>query len=163
LAITALVLGVLGFFVITIPISIIVGIIALVKSNQKGKPLAAVGIVLALLWAIGGGIALYSLANVGVSAVTLADVKVGDCILQAQDTHISTVVPCTQTNTGKVYAIPALPEGAFPGDAKAQSLGEAACVAAPGKPADETKIVYLPPTETQWKLGVHKVFCLASS
>jgi hypothetical protein len=163
LAITALVLGVLGFFVITIPISIILGIIALVKSNQKGKPLAAVGIVLALLWAIGGSIGIYSLVNAGVSKVTLSDVKVGDCILQDKDTHLSTVVDCAQTNTGKVYAIPALPEGAFPGDTKVQQLGEAGCVAASGRPADESKIVYIPPTETQWKLGVHKVFCLASS
>jgi hypothetical protein len=162
LAITALILGVLGFLVITIPISIILGIIALVKSNQKGKPLAVVGIILAILWAVGLTIGAYSAINAGTSKLTLADVKVGDCISQDKDTHLSTVVPCTQTNTGKVYAIPALPEGQFPGDAKVETLGESACLAASGKPADASKIGLLPPSEAQWKLGQHKVFCLVT-
>ncbi|WP_163567937.1 hypothetical protein [Fodinicola feengrottensis] len=59
-----------------------------------------------------------------------------------------------------MYATPALPEGKFPGDAKVTQLSQSLCQAAPGLPSGATNFVYAAPTETQWNLGQHKVYCL---
>lgn len=161
LSVTALVLGVLGFLVITIPISIIIGIIALVKKTQKLKVLAVIGIILSIVWIV---VYVFVVAGLGLFASSVAnkvantDVKVGDCVAQDKDTQLISVVACSQPNDGKVYATPELGTGAFPGDAKTNTDAKAACEKA--LPAGTVNYKYLPPSEAQWALGQHRAFCL---
>jgi hypothetical protein len=162
LSITALVLGVLGFLVITIPISIIIGIIALVKKTQKLKVLAVVGIVLSILWIVGYGVAIVGGVGFFATKVANADVKVGDCVTQDKSTNLVAVVPCDQPNEGKVYATPELgTSSTFPGDSKTEADAKAACEKA--LPAGTVNYKYLPPSEAQWQLGQHKAFCLVAA
>ncbi|WP_163506793.1 hypothetical protein [Fodinicola acaciae] len=163
LSITALVLGVLGFLVITIPISIIIGIVAMVKKTQKLKVLAVIGIVLSILWIVAYGAIIAGGVNLFNNKIANADVKVGDCIGQDKDTGLVTKVTCGQGDVGKVYAIPVLPEGDFPGSTQVQKAAEKACLSASGKPADESTISYVSPSEALWKLGHREVFCAAKT
>jgi hypothetical protein len=52
-ALASMIAGVCGFLVITIPVSIVLGVVGLVSARRTGRGavLALVGIVLAVLWA----------------------------------------------------------------------------------------------------------------
>ena len=63
--IATLVVGIAGFLVITIPVNIILGLVALVRTRSrgdKGTGLAVTGLILSVLWAVAIG--------VGVAAIT---------------------------------------------------------------------------------------------
>src|SRR5689334_13211774 len=95
LAITTLVLGVAGFLVITIPVNLVLGIVALVctrRRGQKGTVPAVIGLVLSVLWAAGIGFGVAALmkspdperdASGKISAPQKAGpdkLRVGDCV-----------------------------------------------------------------------------------
>src|SRR5690242_2140341 len=64
LAVATLVLGVAGFLLITIPVNLILGLVALVRTRRrgdKGTGLAVTGLVLSILWAAGVGVGVAQL------------------------------------------------------------------------------------------------------
>jgi hypothetical protein len=180
LAIATLILGLLGFLVITIPITLIVGVIALGRTaatRQRGKALALAGITLSLLWAGGIGLAFSAWRDSGEPTRDARGqiakpeqarpdaLKVGDCVGEITDGEIADVpaTPCNQPNAGRVFAIVSLPKGPWPGEAAMDSRAGDACTKkydARQQESKESEISFLRPTDVRWRLGDRKVICL---
>lgn len=182
-AIAALILGVAGFTLIAIPLAVIFGIVALVrikKTGQSGTVLAAMGVVLALLWATGIGVVAKSAldappeperdaqgritqpADAGLDAL-----RAGDCVKQvAEGEAVNQVktLPCNSPGAAKVYAVFSLPQGAWPGEAAVQQRAEKGCTTrfktSKQQAADTAEISFFQPAEVQWRLGNRKVICM---
>jgi hypothetical protein len=182
LAIATLVLGVLGFLVITIPVNLVLGLVALVRTRRrgdKGAALAVIGLVLSILWAVGLGVGVAQLmkspdpkrdANGQISAPQKAGpdkLRVGDCVArQTGDVTDVQAQPCGQPGGDKVFAIFQLPKQAWPGDAAAGSAAEKGCTRryqASHKASQQAELVYFAPTKARWALGYRKVVCLAGT
>jgi hypothetical protein len=179
LAVATLVVGIAGFLVITIPVNLVLGIVALTRTarrGDKGRGLAVAGLVLSVLW--GGGLAIgaYALldspspkrdATGNITAPQAAGpdkLRVGDCVARTQATEVTDVQaqPCGRPNSDKVFAIFNLPAGAWPGLAASNDAAQKGCskrFAASHKNQD-ADLAYFAPTETRWKLGYHRVVCL---
>lgn len=180
LAIATLVLGVLGFLVITIPITLILGVIALGRTSatgHRGKALALAGITLSLLWAAGLGLAFSAWQDSGEPTrdaqgqITKPEparpdaLEVGDCVGEITDGEVADVpaTPCNQPNAGRVFAIVSLPKGPWPGEAAMDSRAGDACTKrydARQQEPRESEISFLRPTDVRWRLGDRKVVCL---
>jgi hypothetical protein len=182
MAIATLVLGVAGFLVITIPVNLVVGLVALVRTRRrgdKGTALAVIGLALSILWAVGLGVAVSQLmkspdpkrdANGQITAPQKAGpdkLRVGDCVArQTGDVTDVQAQPCGQPGGDKVFAIFQLPQGPWPGDAAAGSAAEKGCTKryqASHKTSESAELVYFAPTKARWALGHRKVVCLAGA
>jgi hypothetical protein len=95
------------------------------------------------------------------AAKSQTDVKVGDCIVQNKDTLVVTKVACGKNDLGKVYAIPVLPDGDYPGDAKVDNAAQQACLSSSSVPSAAGTLGWTPPRETLWNQGQHDVFCFS--
>jgi hypothetical protein len=103
--------------------------------------------------------------------VSAGKLAVGHCVdnLRASDDVAGLpVLPCAQPHEGEVFAIFALPAGAYPGD---EALGRSAqqeCVRrfetyAPSSVADDqVELFYLHPSRLSWTAGDRGVTCVAT-
>jgi hypothetical protein len=182
LAIATLVVGVAGFLVITIPVNLVLGLVALVRTRRrgdKGTGLAAVGLVLSILWAVGLGVGVAQLmkspdpkrdANGQISTAQKAGpdkLRVGDCV--ARKTGDITDVqaqPCDQGGD-KVFAIFNLPQQSWPGDTAVGTASDKGCTkryeASHKRSNQQQELVYFAPTKARWALGYRKVVCLVGA
>jgi Domain of unknown function (DUF4190) len=182
LAITTLVLGVAGFLVITIPVNLVLGLVALVRTRRrgdKGTALAVIGMVLSILWAVGIAVGVAQLmkspdpkrdANGRISAPQKAGpdkLRVGDCVArQTGDVTDVQAQPCTQPGGDKVFSIFQLPQQPWPGDAAVANAAEKGCTKryqASHKASQRAELIYFTPTKTRWALDYRKVVCLVGA
>jgi hypothetical protein len=183
LAVAALVLGVAGFLIITIPVNLVLGLVALVKTRRrgdKGTGLAVAGLVLSLLWAVGIGVGVAQLtkspepkrdANGQVTAPQQAGpdkLRVGDCIAH-QTGEVTSVQaqPCDRPGGDKVFAVVMLPQRPWAGDAGTSAAAEKACThryqATHRQANHPSELLYLAPSHADWALGHRKVICLVGT
>lgn len=154
LAIVSLVLGILGWFGITLIASVVVGIQALRdirKTGQRGRGVAIAGLVLSGVWALVLGCVVVlavvgagssrstagSGAGAGVSTspadtsmIPLGRLKIGDCIEDITEGRTVTrlkVVSCTTTHEGEVVGRFSLPAGTYPGDDEVDQQSSDGC------------------------------------
>jgi hypothetical protein len=181
MAIASLVLGIAGFLVVTIPVNLVLGILALTRTGrrgQKGKGLVVAGLTLSAAWAVGlgvlGAIAISSpeperdaQGQITKPAQAAPDkLKVGDCVAQINTAEVSDVraQPCGQPGGGKVFAVFQLPQRSWPGEKVADDKAGGDCVKryerSRQQAAEESEIQYLRPTEASWRLGDRRVVCL---
>lgn len=180
LAITSLVLGIMGFLVITIPVNLILGLAALVRTRRrgdKGVGLAVTGLILSLLWAVGIGVGVAALskwhepkrdANGQINSTQKAapdTLRVGDCVAP-QTGEVTTVKaqPCSTPGSNKVFAVFSLPQASWPGNATSSASAERGCTkryeASHTTAKKQSQLYYLSPSKAQWTLGDRKVICL---
>lgn len=181
LAVTTLILGIAGFLVITIPLNLIIGLIALARTGRgrpKGRGLAVSGLVLSVLWAVGIGIGVAALlsspdpkrdANGQVSEAQAAGpdkLRVGDCVAGISDGEVTNVrvQPCSRPGGDKVFATFELPKKSWAGTEATNAAAEKGCTtrftSSGEKAGKDSQLSYLGPTETRWKLGYRRVVCM---
>ncbi|MBC6468545.1 DUF4190 domain-containing protein [Actinomadura alba] len=181
MAVASLVLGIAGFLVITIPMNLVIGVLALSRTarrGQKGKGLVIAGLTLSAAWAVGLGVIGAMAASspeperdaqgqITKPAQAAPDkLKVGDCVAQINAAEVSDVraQPCGQPGSGKVFAIFQLTQGSWPGEKVADDKAGDTCVKRyekSGEQADkQSGIQYIRPTEASWRLGDRRVICL---
>jgi len=184
-AIAALVLGILGGSLL----ALIFGVVSLsrIKSAgglKTGRGMAIAGIVLGVVWLIGGGILtavlLSNLAGRDSTAtaaddgrVPWGDIRGGDCLADIPDegtVDLVEVAPCTQPHHGEAFATFDLPVGPYPGDESTKAQAEDGCrarvpadVDVDQSLADQLGLFYLYPRRVNWTLGERSVLCIASS
>jgi hypothetical protein len=168
-AVASLVLGILGFTLITAGLSILFGILALGsirKKNLRGRGLAIAGIVLSGLWvailislvaigiASGGGTSAAKApapaASVpGGRSVDVFSLLTGDCFDNpaasgggTQNVINVEQTPCTVRHNAQIYATFKLAGGmlSYPGATKTGSLAENGCNARASGSLDKAKI-----------------------
>lgn len=187
LAITALVLGILGFLVLTPIVAIVLGIVALGRirrTRQDGRGLAISGIVLGAVWTLLLGFGIIAAVTSGPDREPSGDVvnpgrfatedlMVGDCVTDPpggsvpRPSNAFAVVPCSQLHTGEVYAAVDLPDGPYPGAVEAERLAAVGCVDriagyAPTASTDPgLTLAKTYPTEGGWNRGNRRVLCFA--
>lgn len=190
LAITSLVLGILGFGCCLWVLGLGFGIGALRQIRrrpQQGKGLAVAGIVISCLWAV------LMIGAVGVLAVkgdldsitsqtNVFSLQPGDCLKektggQGQLSRRFTVVPCTEPHYGEVFGtvpLSAVQEkgSAYPGEKVLEEAAAKACVRRQYEYAADylaiprgVEVSTLYPDRTSWKAGTSKRFglCLFES
>jgi hypothetical protein len=181
LAIATLVVGIAGFLVITIPVNIVLGLVALVRTRRrgdKGTGLAVTGLILSVLWAAAIGVGVAALtkspdpkrdASGQISGTQKAGpdkLRVGDCVAPSQTGEVTDVKaqPCSTPGSDKVFAVFDLPQGAWPGEAASSAAADRGCTkryqASRARAKQESELVYFAPTKERWALGYHKVVCL---
>ncbi|MEU6686840.1 DUF4190 domain-containing protein [Streptomyces sp. NPDC046832] len=179
LAVAALVLGVLCFLPAA---GLVLGLIALRqirRSGQSGRGMAIAGSVLSA-----AGIALWAaVLSTGAASTAWEGLKdrargneslsldKGDCFdapggLEG-DTYDVDQVPCGGRHDGEVFAVVALPGGAFPGDARITDLADEKCYALQDQYAMDTwampadvDVYYLMPSRDSWRYGDRAITCL---
>ncbi|MBO0824396.1 MAG: DUF4190 domain-containing protein [Actinobacteria bacterium] len=168
MAIASFVLGLVGFFVITAIVGIVLGIVALRelrKTFQSGKGLAIAGIVIGSAWLallvagiVAGVVAAQTGSSVspptapqgtGEGRVDPFTLKTGDCFdnptpTSGQVQRITSVVQtqCTQPHNAQIFAtfnVSGSPLS-YPGDAKMRSLATAGCSARSKTSLDATRV-----------------------
>lgn len=166
-AIAALVLGILGIVLISVPFAI-VALVQIPRRHQRGRGLAVGGLAVSGFWIL----VLVVVAVVGVMIddhVPLADVRVGDCVADlTESTRLFTlpVVPCEEPHIGEVYALFDLSLEEWPGEDVVFAEAEEGCVnelAAYSMTAynDVTvEIYYVHPTQATWRRGDREVICV---
>jgi hypothetical protein len=181
LAIATLVVGVAGFLVITIPVNLVLGLVALVRTRRrgdKGTGLAVTGLILSILWAVAIGVGVAALtkshdpkrdASGQISSAQKAGpdkLRVGDCVAPSQTGEVTDVKaqPCSTPGSDKVFAVFQLPQGPWPGETASSKAAERGCTkryqASRARSKQESELVYFGPTKERWALGYHKVVCL---
>jgi energy-coupling factor transporter transmembrane protein EcfT len=180
-AIAALILGILGFFGISLVLSIIFGCIALVQighRGQRGKAMAIIGIVLSALWA-GLLVVLIVVAVqtqperdaggkiVKSGTLSVSDLRVNDCLNGIQSgghmNELVTVLPCARSHDGQV--IEKFPvSGGFPGEQSLTS-GLQKCRQdeqsriAQSPLSQRLELFIMAPNKGAWDTGNHTLTC----
>lgn len=185
-AIAALVLGIIGFLLITIPLSVVFGCIGLSqirRTGQTGRGMAIAGLVLAGVWVVLiVGATVTSAVNradrdgsgtiTAGGSVSATSLRVGDCIAKLKDVTIVTslpAVPCSTAHAGEVFAVFDLPAGPYPGEAAVDREVQRTCNArldtyAPSTIGDAGVGLYVVyPLDRNWQAGDREVVCLATS
>jgi hypothetical protein len=193
MAIAAFVLGLLGFFVITAIVGIVLGAVALRgirRSRQGGDTLAILGIVFGGLWLV----VLVALIGIGATSsspgtssgsqvpgsqsVPVNSLVVGDCFDLPAPTAPTTgpigfieKTPCGQPHNSQVFAT-FQPSGSvlsYPGTTRLSSLADRGCdarVKANVNSADVTDsmaVRFLFPLKDSWLGGNHTITCIISN
>jgi len=179
-AVAAFVLSLCGGWVV----SVVFGIIALVqikRSGGRGRAIAVVSLVLSVVGIAGAATAvavfvssLPSRDGSGhidrVATVDVYRLETGDCIASFDASRVNDrvdAVPCAQPHHAEVFAVFALPDGAYPGEEKARDLAVAGCahrVHDPAQPftgADSLHTFAFAPSRLSWTLRDRDVVCLA--
>lgn len=179
-AIAALVLGILGVFVL----SIIFALVALhqtKRTGQSGKGMAIAGLVLGIIWMVIIGLAVFAylgdradrdssgdITNSG--DVNVQDLEVGDCLngLEESDLVLSVEgVACFQPHESEVYAAIAMDDGEWPGldgvtAAANQSCSDDMATNHPDLFEDDSvEIFFFHPTSASWREGDREIVCVA--
>lgn len=167
-AIAALVLGILGIVLISVPFAI-VALVQIPRRHQRGRGLAVGGLAVSGFWIL---VLVVVAVVVGVMIddhVPLADARVGDCVADlTESTRLFTlpVVPCEEPHIGEVYALFDLSLEEWPGEDVVFAEAEEGCVnelAAYSMTAynDVTvEIYYVHPTQATWRRGDREVICV---
>lgn len=175
-AIASLVLGVLGFMLLSIPLSLIFGIIALGKTKdggQRGRGLAIAGMVMSGLWVV-----LVIITVVVIAVIRESDdhglvtgttnsglgLTVGQCI-DAAELSAGSIdsVGCDQPHSGEVFAVLMLAD--FP-SRESEEIGdrcrtELKAYAPSASPNVGVYVAY--PGPSQWKyMDDHTAVCVAT-
>jgi hypothetical protein len=183
-AVASLIVGLIG----GVLLSAILGIVALIRirrTGQRGKPLAIIGILLSVLWAIAiAGVVLFVARTSATrgpdghvterGAVLVTQLRVGDCVEKWSTASTVgqvgsvTVVPCTVSHDAEIFLTYAVPGTAFPGDRQVTAAATTQCLAGSKtalKPAELAKasIAYLKPLASSWAKGDRNVVCVAVS
>jgi hypothetical protein len=184
LAITAFVLGLLGFLILTAIVGIILGVVGLVRIRDtqrlSGKGLAIAGIALSGAWlvffAILIGIAAANPSQPSSSGqLTRPETKnvlslsTGDCF-QYPGARIAiltvTVVPCTQAHNAQVYAKFAATGSSYPGPGGLHQQAAPGCRSRMVGNLDKSLITstmtiqFLYPEPGSWAGGQRDISCL---
>ncbi|VXB27035.1 DUF4190 domain-containing protein [Aeromicrobium sp. 9AM] len=184
MAITALVLAIFGFFVLTLIAAVILAIIVLVRSKDgrpHGKGMAISALIISVLWVAGFVIAIVAIVSsqperdssgqvVEGGHVLVGNIRTGDCLTKEPSASTQLTVeltPCSKPHREEAFANFDLGDGDFPGQPEVDRLAEAGCVQRyedyVGVPADSTELViaYLRPFKDSWKVDP-EVTCLVS-
>ena len=151
----------------------ICGIVGLrhAKAGQGGRGMAIAGLVLSALWVLVllVGIAIYFI--VGSGTVGANEVKAGDCLKELPDTGLVLTVdtaPCGEPHKGEIFAVMAMPDGAFPGQSAIEKYQnkcapELAKYSPEAASDPEIGLFVLYPSEDSWGEGDRTVTCIATS
>ncbi len=173
LAITALVLAILGFFVLTAIAAVVLAIIVLAQSRDgrpRGKGMAIAALVICALWVVGLIVAAVAVVNtkadrdssgavVDEGHVLVTSIRVGDCLVDEPSESFQLTVkvtPCSNPHREEAYANFDLGDGTFPGQAEVDRLAEGGCVSRfedyVGVTYDESEldVFFLRPLEDSW-------------
>lgn len=180
-SIAALITGIVGFFLLSIPFAI-VALRQIKRSRQNGRGMAVAGLVLSGLWMVGltaTGIVIGVVVNnyvdrddngtiVGSGWMFLDDLRVGDCMEDAATGE--TVwkvrgVPCADPHLGEVYAFVDLQDQELPTD---ESMFRACArelqTGFPGAWEDETiQVSWVSPSNASWDAGDRELVCYATT
>ena len=171
LARASLILGLLGFIVVSLVLGLILGIVALVqigRTGERGRSLAIGGIVASLVWAILLPVGLFvGLALLRSSNAPIADMETGTCYTVAAPGRDAAKVSCTSTHDGEVLDAFSMagPQQAYPGAAKVQSSVQSVCEQRVTDnfgldlTKSEFKVVGFAPDEAGWKAGKRLGVC----
>jgi hypothetical protein len=181
-AIASLILGILGLFTISAILSIIFGIVALVKIRnvpQKGKGFAIAGLILSCVWL--AALAILIAVSVATTAqrstsgqvshrgsMNIFALRFADCFdnPDAQSVTSVTAIPCTQPHNAQVFAQFNLTGSGYPGDAALRRQATDGCNARVAGNIDRSKITntmnirFIFPLPGSWQLGHRTVSCL---
>lgn len=179
-AIAALVLGILGGFVLSI-IFALVALRQIKRTGQSGKGMAIAGLVLGIIWMV--VIALVVFAYLGSRAerdssgditnsgdVSVQDLEAGDCLngLEESDLVLSVeAVACSEPHESEVYAAIDMEDGDWPGidgvTAEAnQSCSDDMATNFPDLFEDDSvEIFFFHPTSASWREGDREIICVA--
>jgi hypothetical protein len=180
-AIGALVLGILC----CLPgVGLVLGLVALrqiKKSGERGRSMAAVGMVLSsfglMVWVLmlathagadfwdgfkggarGGG------ASVSLTKGQCFDAPSGSL---EGDMYDYDVVPCAGKHDGEVFAVVQMSGGSYPGDKKVSDTADDRCYALQDSYAmdswavpDDVDVYYVTPTRETWSLGDREITCV---
>jgi hypothetical protein len=166
LAVASLIFGLIG----GIPLSLLFGIIALVKirrTRQRGKGMAIAGLVLSGLWAVSLAVVVVGVVQVRTNAAASYDFQPGQCFNRASVNTAgpSTPVDCAQPHVGEVYAVETVRETTYPGKTAVEAFAHSTCPGAvitalpAGKNHPDIAIAYLIPQDKSWALGDRTVKC----
>jgi hypothetical protein len=184
LAVTALVLAILGFFVLTAIAAVILAIVVPVQSRDgrpRGKGMAISALVISALWVVAFIILIVAVVNsqperdssgqvVDGGQVLVTSIRVGDCLAKqpGESTQLTVgLTPCSKPHREEAYANFNLKGGDFPGQAEVDRLAEGGCFSRfekyVGISVDESRleVVYLRPLEESWDVDPG-VTCLVS-
>ncbi|MFE1248286.1 DUF4190 domain-containing protein [Streptomyces sp. NPDC058735] len=178
LAVAALVLGVLCF----LPgLGAVLGLVALAqirRSGQSGRGLAVAGVALSsagiVLWAVTLSTGVAGTVWEGLKDGTRPEslsLRKGDCFdapggLEGATFDVDRVA-CQDRHDGEVFAVVALPGGAFPGDDEIGDIADERCRALQSQyamdswamPAD-VDAYYLMPSRDTWRFGDRAITCV---
>lgn len=184
MAITALVLAIFGFVVVTAIAAVVLAIIVLVQSKDgrpRGKGMAISALVICSLWVVGFIVVAVAVANskadrdssgavVDDGFVLVTSIRVGDCLVDEPSESVQLTVkvtPCGKPHREEAYANFDLSGGAFPGQAEVDRLAEGGCASRFEKyvgisyEESELDIVFLRPLEDSWDVD-SGVTCMVS-
>jgi hypothetical protein len=183
-AVAAVVFGAIGGILFSVVFAI-VALVQIPSRGQKGKKLAYIALALSAAWtlACGGIIVAIEIGDAkrdpsGAIAeagdVSVDDLRGGDCIDRlprpANNTYVDGV-PCTQEHGWQVFATFDLDDnGAYPGEDKIFTLGEAGCnerlegLSTEAADDDTVKVYLLAPSRNAWQEQHNRtVTCLIGS
>ena len=133
--------------------------------------IAVIGLALAGC-SFGGGPSPQPTSTAGPSRaaddMTAEDLKVGECLNDADLSGIVTsvpVVPCSEPHDSETYAEFELEDGPYPGKDEINAKGDVGCVEAftafVGIPFNESELEYsfYLPTESSWPQGDRRILC----
>jgi hypothetical protein len=181
-----LVLGILGLFTISAILSIIFGIVALVKIRnvpQKGKGFAIAGLILSGIWlaalavliAIGVATAPHSSAHHSASgqvtqrgSLSIFALRFADCFNNPGTSTVLSVTEtrCTQPHNAQVFAQFDLTGSSYPGAASLKQRANDGCATRAAGNLDRAKITntmnlrFFFPQAGSWALGHRTVNCV---
>lgn len=185
-AITAFVLGLLGFALLSALLSVIFGIMALNKIKhrpQRGKGLAIAGLCLSGLWVI-GAIALIAVNVQSASQrsattgqitksgnLDVLSLRTGDCFQNPSgnqppsELQQLTAVPCTTAHNAQVIAQLPVSGSAYPGATAFKAQAAPGCNAKlagldQSKLTESMNLIFLYPEPQAWDAGQRVISCV---
>jgi hypothetical protein len=184
LAVTALVMAVLGFFVITAIAAVVLAIIVLVQSRggrKNGKGMAISALVICALWVVGLIIVIVALVNsqperdssgqvVEGGHVLTGSIRTGDCLKKEPSTSAQLtveLVPCSEAHREEAFANFDLKGDTFPGQTEVDRQAELGCMTNfetyVGLPVEDSRlrVFYLRPSKDSWDVD-KGVTCMVS-
>jgi hypothetical protein len=189
LAIASFVLGLLGAFLLTAALSVILGISALAeirRTGKRGKGLGIAGIALSCVWTVsviglivvgattGGGSSgtgAGSSSSAGhAGSVSVFSLPVGTCFDNPSGNTLGinsvTAIACTQAHNAQVFAGFDTTGSSFPGTAALERRANSGCNARISGNVDQSKITstmslhFIFPQQLAWDSGQRRISCL---
>jgi Domain of unknown function (DUF4190)/Septum formation len=190
LAIASFVLGLLGAFLLTAALSVILGIAALAeirRTGKRGKGLGIAGIALSGVWVAtivglivigattgGSGTTAGSSGSTGRAShparVSVFSMSVGTCFDNPSGTTLGitsvTAIPCTKAHNAQVFAEFDTTGSSYPGTAAVERRADSGCNARISGNLDQSKITstmslhFIFPQQLAWDSGQRRINCL---
>jgi hypothetical protein len=189
LAIASFVLGLLGAFLLTAALSVILGIAALAeirRTGKRGKGLGIAGITLASVWVV-AIIGLFAIGittggkspDAGISSpgqanhpasVSVFSLPVGTCFDNPAGNTLGinsvTAIACTKAHNAQVFAAFDTTGSSFPGTAALERRANSGCSSRITGNVDQSKITktmslhFIFPQQLAWDSGQRRISCL---